>query len=118
MLALTGTVAALYLQAHGNGIGTAVVAVIIAVAIGGGAGTVNGIIVTRLRVTAFIATLATQTALAGVALLVTNSYPVSINNQWFISLGTGHLVGIPTPVVVMLVMFVLGWLVLKRTTTG
>jgi ribose transport system permease protein len=84
---------------------------------GGAAGLVNGILITRVHLPPFIATLATLSAILGVALLMTNGQPVGAP-PGFDVLGAGKLGPIPVPIVVMVAVAVSGWFVLARTTLG
>lgn len=119
IVALTGSVAALYLQhatlSTGMAAGAAVAITLIAAI---GCGLLNGLLVTLAKVPAFVATLATLTALRGLALLITDSYPVSINNSTFIQLGVGSFGPVPIPVVIMALTFAAGYVVLHRLKIG
>jgi ribose transport system permease protein len=54
----------------------------------------------------------------GAALLLTDGRPVSGFGAGFRSLATGHVVGIPAPIVLTLVIYLLSHLVLSRTRFG
>jgi ribose transport system permease protein len=119
VVALTGSVAALYLQHATLGAGmSAVVAVIISLVVGTGCGLLNGLLVTMAKVPAFIATLATLTALRGIALLITNSYPISIKNTSFTQIGLGKVGPVPIPVIIMGATFAVGYVILHRLKIG
>lgn len=119
VVALTGSVAALYLQHAILSTGaSAAVAVIISLIVGTGCGFLNGLLVTVAKVPAFIATLATLTALRGVALLVTNSYPISIKNPAFTQIGVGTIGPVPIPVLIMAATFAVGYVILHRLKIG
>ncbi|MBS3694158.1 ABC transporter permease [Rhodococcus qingshengii] len=119
IVALTGSIAALYLQhatlSTGMATGAAVFITLIAAT---GCGLLNGVLVTIAKVPAFIATLATLTALRGVALLITDSYPISINNSSFTQIGIGKVGPVPVPVIIMAVTFAVGYLILHRLKIG
>jgi ribose transport system permease protein len=119
VVALTGSVAALYLQHAILSTGaSAAVAVLLSLVVGTACGFLNGVLITICRVPAFIATLATLTALRGVALLVTNSYPISINNGAFTQIGIGKVGPVPIPVIIMAVTFAVGYVILHRLKIG
>lgn len=119
VVALTGSVAALYLQHAILSTGaSAAVAVLLSLVVGTACGFLNGVLITICRVPAFIATLATLTALRGVALLVTNSYPISINNSAFTQIGIGKVGPVPIPVIIMAVTFAVGYVILHRLKIG
>lgn len=63
-------------------------------AAGAAAGTLNGLIITRLKILPFIATLAVMLAASGTALLLANNQSVSASyDTLFIWLGQGNLLG-------------------------
>lgn len=85
-------------------------------------GAISGVIVSKGRVQAFIATLVTMTLLRGVTLVYTDGRPISTgftdtadSFAWF---GTGYAFGIPVPVWIMVVVFGAGWYVLNHTRFG
>ncbi|ABK75223.1 ABC transporter permease [Mycolicibacterium smegmatis] len=119
VVALTGSIAALYLQHAILSTGaSAAVAVLLSLVVGTACGFLNGVLITFCRVPAFIATLATLTALRGIALLVTNSYPISINNSAFTQIGIGKVGAVPIPVIIMAVTFAVGYVILHRLKIG
>ncbi|WP_396912186.1 ABC transporter permease [Mycolicibacterium sp.] len=119
IVALTGSIAALYLQHAILSTGaSAAVAVLISLVVGTACGLLNGLLVTVAKVPAFIATLATLTALRGIALLVTNSYPISIKNSAFTNIGIGKIGAVPIPVIIMAVTFAVGYVILHRLKIG
>ncbi|MCA0424664.1 MAG: ABC transporter permease [Proteobacteria bacterium] len=81
-------------------------------------GTVNGLIVTKLRVNPFVATLGTGSVFGGLAYIVSNSAPLTPSHLGFSLLGTGRLLGIPISIWLLILAFVLGALVLSRTVYG
>lgn len=94
-------------------------AVLAGVAAGAVFGLINGILVSRTIIPAFIVTLATQTAIRGIAYLFTNGYPVTVNNNpGFNFIGSGYIGPIPVPVVIMVVIVILMAVLLSRTRFG
>ena len=92
-----------------------------ALALGAGIvlGLINGIVVTRLRVNPFIATLGTTSLYSGGVLLLSDSKAFSSTNPEFAVLGSGSLFNVvPISVVVLIVAFVLGTILLDRTRFG
>lgn len=93
----------------------------IAAAIGLGIllGSINGIAVTFGRVVPFIATLAMLTIARGLALRMSGKTPISVvlldQVRFF---GNGKIAGIPTPAVIFVLLTIVGWIVLNRTTYG
>ena len=86
-------------------------------------GTVNGLIVAKLRVAPFIVTLGMMEFARGIAYWYTNSAPVSWKNaecaSVFSVIGKGRLFGaIPTLSVIMMVCIVIVWFIVKKTSLG
>ena len=95
---------------------TWVLAGILSLAVGAGIGFVNGLLVTKGNLQPLIATLATQTFFAGVALLImpnpTGTLPSKLCK--FISKGCNYLI----PVLIVLVTTVIMWIVINRRKFG
>lgn len=82
-------------------------------------GLVNGLVITRLKVTSLIATLGTLGIGTGVGFIITNGgdiggLPPQLQ-QWF---GLRLVAGIPVPAVMALALAVLFWAVLRYTVFG
>lgn len=82
-------------------------------------GLVNGLAITWLRISPFIATLATLIGARGAALLVSNNATISAtaNNDFPLFYG-GSLFGLPVPIYLLIAAFLLGSLVLNYTRFG
>lgn len=97
-------------------------AFIVAIVVGSGLGLVNGLVVAKLRVPAFVATLGTLFAFRGVAFLITDGAPVRVPTEMFesafTSFGSGSVLGVPTPFIAMLCAFGVGYLILRQTVFG
>jgi ribose/xylose/arabinose/galactoside ABC-type transport system permease subunit/ABC-type sugar transport system substrate-binding protein len=85
--------------------------------VGAVVGLVNGLLVTKVHLPPFIATLGMLSVVLGVAELITNGQPVAAPISFGV-LGTGHLGPIPVPIVLMVVVAAVGWFMLSRTTLG
>lgn len=88
-------------------------------------GLLNGLLVTRLGVAPFIATLGTLYVARGAALLISNgrTFPnlqgvESLGNTGFPVLGSGALLGLPYPIWVMVAMAVAAAFVARKTPFG
>ncbi|NBM54004.1 ribose ABC transporter permease [Proteus vulgaris] len=118
LLALTGAVAASMVGADIN----ALVAVIGALALGAAIGGVTGIIVAKGKVQAFIATLVMMLLLRGVTRVYTDGSPIntgfSDNADLFSWFGIGRPFGIPTPIWLMMIVFLSAWYLLHHTRLG
>jgi erythritol transport system permease protein len=101
------------------------VCAVCAIAVGAFVGWINGILVSRFGVAPFVATLGTLYVVRGAALLITNglTYPnlrgdPALGNTGFDALGFNRILGIPTGVLVMVVIALLGSFLLNRTPFG
>jgi len=86
--------------------------------LGAACGMFNGLLVSRLRIPAFIATLAMYYIYRALAYIVTNGNPVQFQEPWFTGVGNGSLAGIPTPFVFFLVLVAIGTYLLRKTPFG
>lgn len=118
LLALTGAVAASMVGADVN----ALVAVVGTLALGAAIGGVTGIIVAKGKVQAFIATLVMMLLLRGVTRVYTDGSPIntgfSDNADLFSWFGIGRPFGIPTPIWLMMIVFLSAWYLLHHTRLG
>nr|WP_275065487.1 ribose ABC transporter permease [Aeromonas hydrophila] len=100
------------------------IALVIPLTLGAGAllGGISGLIIAKGKVQAFIATLVTMTALRGVTMVYTEGRPISTgfsdSADHFAWLGTGYLFGLPVPIWLMAIVFLLAWFMLNHTRLG
>jgi ribose transport system permease protein len=95
------------------------VAIIGALVVGIALGLVNGVLITRLRVPAFVATFGMMSIIRGAALLVTKGQSVMITgHKAYAAINNGKLLGVPVPLLIVLVVFALLYLLLKHTPFG
>jgi ribose transport system permease protein len=94
-------------------------AVLVSLALGGFLGLLNGLVVTKFRIPAFIATLGMMNVYLTVGLVWTNSTAVPILDPGFRSLATQTFFGVVTlPFVVMIVVYFVAYAILHRTRYG
>ncbi len=93
------------------------IAIAIGVAAGAACGCLNASII-NLALPPFIVTLATMSVYRGGTLLITKMVPVSGLPDSFVFLGQGHIMGIPTPIYIMILMVVVMFVILNRTMFG
>lgn len=111
---LSGAVVA---QLMVNGSSTPV-AVAAALAVGALVGAVNGYLVAYLKLSPFVATLATMTSVSGTAFIVTDGTTLYGLPEGFLALGQGRWLGLPIPVFVALGVALLVWFALRSTALG
>jgi ribose/xylose/arabinose/galactoside ABC-type transport system permease subunit len=98
--------------------GSVGLAAVAALLVGGAVGLVNGVLVARLNVNPFVATLGTSSIISGLGYIYSNSAPFIVDDPLFGVLSASSLAGVPTPILILVVTFVLGGLVLARTPYG
>lgn len=123
VLAFTGVIAAKVIIEAGY---PPLVGLLAGIAAGMLAGLINGLIVTKLRIPALITTLGTLTIIRGIGFTLTGGLPVfGFPKEPFLgfqegvqAIGKGYVLGIPVPVIIMVIVFILGYTFLYRTYFG
>lgn len=96
-----------------------VVAVLITMVVGAFLGLINGFLINVAQIPPLITTLGMLTALRGVAYLITGGMPVFGFASDITVIGKAELFGlIPVPVIIMVIVFILGYLFLEKTKYG
>jgi len=93
-------------------------ALLAALAAGAVIGIANGVIITRLDVNPFVATLGTGFIVRGLALVATAATPILVSQAGFDVLGANKLGPFPIPAVILVVGLLVGGFVLSRTIYG
>ena len=91
---------------------------IISLAAGAVLGGLNGFIINEFHISPLIATLGTMTSLRGVAYLITKGVPVYGFPNSFSKLGQGNIGSIPISVIIMIIVFIFGYVVLNKMVFG
>jgi ribose transport system permease protein len=128
MVSFAGVVAAILIAGTNiaggqiaNGI-PSYLAIPIALAAGLGVGLVQGLLITQLRMNPLIVTLGFRSMLLGVSLVWTRGAGINIQKDPFLSFLTGVItiggVKIPMPFIIALVIYAIGWFVLRHTKLG
>jgi len=93
-------------------------AVILTLLIACGLGLINGVLVTKLSINPFVATLGTASIYSGAAFVLSDSQPIVVTAEHFQWLGQGMVADIPVSVWLLAVAFVLGGLILWGSVFG
>ena len=88
------------------------------VAVGTACGTINGLLITRLKINPFIVTLGMLGVLRGLTLTISKGLPASRLPDAFKYLGEGTILGAPVVLWVLLVLAVIMHFVLENTRLG
>jgi len=115
VMALSGALAAGF--AVRNGLSTPI-AISLALGVGVLVGLVNGLLIVKGDMPPFVATLAMLAVARGLTLVYTEGRPIAGLDDSFIWLGTGQILGIPVPVIIMIIVAFLSWIVLRQTRFG
>ncbi len=136
LLALAAVLTAVSIQTWGGGAAAGTLAILACCLFGVGVcglcGAFNGVMVTYFRVPAFIVTLSLMMLARGLAFIVAVRYQswlaggttegtpeaVRVEAPSFVWLGNGDLLGIPNPVWLMVLLYVLAHIVMTRTSLG
>ena len=92
--------------------------VLVAMLVGLAVGCLNGILVSRLNVPPFIATLGTLTAGSGMAYVIGHGAPINGLPPEFGSIANTKILGLQIPVLLMIIGIIALAIVMKRTTYG
>lgn len=101
------------LQPYGTSI-----AVFTALAFGLGVGVLNGLLVTRGKIVAFVATLGTMSVVRGLLLTYTGQQSLSGRDPGFAWWGGGQIGPVPVPLLVVLVLLLVLYVLLEHTRYG
>lgn len=82
------------------------------------AGALNGVLVAVFVLPAFIVTLGAMMYLRGTAYALLDGQPLISNDLGYQALGSSYVWVLPTPVIIMLIVYAIMWFVLERTTFG
>lgn len=113
VLAFSGAVAAGAMQNGGIFFG-----ILAGLALGAALGAFSGLVITKLRIPAFIATLAMMAIARGGTLVYTDGRPITGLPSSFAFLGRGYIGNIPFPIILMLAIFIFAYIILKLTRFG
>jgi len=113
--ATAGLASVLFAEFSGLGI---IGAAVLAIAAGLAVGYINGLLITRLRVTAFIATICMMYAVRGLASWISNGYNIYPLPDGFAAIGTAAPLGISWAFIVLITVLVIVGAALKYTVWG
>lgn len=81
-------------------------------------GIFNAFMVTKLKFEPFIATLASMFIFRGLAYIICDGKSIFVTERAFLRLGVGRIAGVPIPVIISILMFILFGIILNRTKFG
>lgn len=114
ILSFAGVGFALLVQA-GWPIGAAILAGII---LAGICGWINGLLVARLNLPPFIATLGMSSIITGIGLVLTGGMSIPVRDSILSFIGDGAVFGIKMPILIMAITFGVAWVMMRLTPFG
>jgi ribose transport system permease protein len=94
------------------------ICVILAILIGALAGSLNGLLIAKFKMQAIVVTIGTLVTLRGLVYIITEGKPISGYPESFYFLGQGTVLGLPFNVIVMVILFAIAYLIIKKTRIG
>lgn len=113
-LAISGALSASIIKSTGS----VTLAIIVAALVGIAIGLVNGLLISKGKLQAFIATLTTMTIFRGATLVFTNGTPISKLPEKFVNIGNGKIGFMPIPVIITVIVSIIAIYVLSQTRFG
>lgn len=114
VLTFSGVVLALLMKAGYS----AGVSAFLAILSGTFIGVLNGLLVSVLGIPAFIVTLGSMNVFAGLAVALSETSAIFIDNPTMVFIGAGAIAGIPVPIIVSAVVFVVSYIMFHHTSFG
>ncbi|MDK4717344.1 MULTISPECIES: L-arabinose ABC transporter permease AraH [unclassified Rhizobium] len=101
-----------------NSTGSIPLGLLAALICGSVVGVVNGVVIAKFRINALITTLATMQIVRGLALIASDGRAVGINDPAFYQLALSRFLTVPTPIWIMVLLFIIFGFTLNRTVFG
>lgn len=113
--AMSAMLAALVLQSTNS----IILALVVSIAFGVGVGALNGLLVTKLMLPSFLATLGMMQVVRGAAMWITNTAAVPITNTRFNNIfGTGYVGSVSVLIIWTIIFYVVAYVVFTKTPFG
>lgn len=81
-------------------------------------GLISGVLVAYAKITPIMATLAMSTIIRGIAYIYATGSSRIISNRAVLYLGSGKILGIPVPLIILLIYFIPCWILFNKTKIG
>lgn len=115
VIALSGVVAAGCVVNFGL---PEIVGFLAAIGVGALVGMFNGFVICKTDIPPFIVTLASMNITKGIALVLTGGSPIRCMTDTFKFPGAGYVGPVPTPVILMIIVFIIAAFMINRTQLG
>lgn len=114
--ALAGIIFAMIIKAAGVALWP--VAIVAGLLAGTLVGIINGLLVSKLEIPPFIATLGSYLYVRGIVYMSTNAYPIVSLEEGYDFIGRGFVFGIPFPVLVMAIIYIISIVLSEKKKIG
>ncbi|MBB4571023.1 ABC transporter permease [Rhizobium leucaenae] len=94
------------------------IGILAGLAVGAGLGLVNGVLVAAIKVPPFVVTLGMLSVARGLTLIFSQGSPIPNLSDAYKWIGSGQVMYIPVPIIILFLVFIIGWVVLNYTTFG
>ncbi|HEY1720352.1 MAG TPA: ABC transporter permease [Magnetospirillaceae bacterium] len=118
VMAVSSLSCAMLLRNSRTGFDLGVIALLVGICVGAMFGTLNGILITRLRIPSFMVTLGIWSVTSGIAMLISGGQPPEIRDMSIRGWALGETIGVPNLTLVALVCLVIGYLLQNFTRFG
>ena len=95
-----------------------IVALIAGLGMGAACGFFNGVVIARGKIPPFIVTLGMLSIARGLAYVISQGKPISGLSSSFLVLGRSDVLGIPVPIILMLLVVLLTWVLMNKRVFG
>lgn len=114
VLTLSGVVLAILLRAGYSPLLASATAILCGTFVG----VLNGLLVSKLGIPAFIVTLGSMNVFAGLSVAISETAAIFIDNPTMVFVGAGSILGIPVPVFVSIIIFAISYIIFHHTSFG
>ncbi|WP_421850912.1 L-arabinose ABC transporter permease AraH [Marinomonas sp.] len=101
-----------------NDTGSIPLGILAALVAGSIVGLVNGVVIAKFKINALITTLAMMQIVRGFSLLSSNGRSVGVKDPDFYNIALSSVFGVPTPIIILVIAFIVFGVILNRTVFG
>ena len=101
-----------------NMTGSGILGIIVSLSLGCLIGTINGLLITKVRINPFIVTLGMMNIVRGTVTTMTKGLSISVINPFISAIGQGYVGPIPIPVIIMIGFVIIFDILYRKTIFG
>jgi ribose transport system permease protein len=101
-----------------NGTGSGILGILVSLSLGCAIGAINGLLITKVRINPFIATLGMMNIVRGIVTTMTKGLSISVMNDLISAIGQGYVGPVPIPVILMLFFVIVFDILYRKTIFG